>query len=69
MIWFIEGHSPNKLFLVAWWKQLLTVSGIILTSLFGVSIGYLLDWGVYGLPIDTELGHLAEDDSLSDKED
>lgn len=69
LIWFIEGHSPNKLFLVAWWKQLLTISGIILTSLFGVSIGYLFDWGIYGLPLDTDLGHEAEDDSLSDEND
>lgn len=49
-----ENRNPNLVFVLVWWKQLLTAGGLVLTTLFAVSIGYLIDWAVYGLPEDDE---------------
>lgn len=62
LLWFNESHSPNKLFIVAWWKQVLTILSILLVTLIAISIGYLIDWGIFDLPLDTN-DHESESNS------
>ena len=52
-----ENRNPKPVFVLVWWKQLLTAGGLVLTTLLAVSLGYLIDWAVFGLPEDDENTH------------
>jgi len=64
LIWACEAprNPPNRLFDLAWWKQVSFWLVFSLVHLTMLAIGYCIDWAVYGEPLD-------EDDESADEHD
>ena len=52
LLWLIDGQTPNlpKIFLYVWWKQLLIYLILFVSALIAISVGYLIDWGMFDEP-------------------
>ena len=61
-LWLLDGQTPNlpKIFLYVWWKQLLIYLILFLSSQIAISVGYLIDWGMFDEPKEDRMSRKIE---------